>query len=169
MAQGTGSRSAAEGAAQAADGAARAAEGAAQAAAAAEPVVYETERPIVYEVRRPIVYEVTKGKKRKGKKKYSRGLKDPQKLERDGSRAAERVADAVADGIAEYRDSRDKSARRKRDGAIKDVVRNVGRGLSEALDTGSRAPSDLTRRATAKRLRRMMPVMPPFSYFMRGR
>lgn len=171
MAQGTGSRSAAEGAAQAADGAARAAEGAAQAAAAAEPVVYETERPIVYEVRRPIVYEVARRGKRKGKKKYSRGLKDPQKLERDASRAAERLADAVADGISEYRDSRDRSARRKRDGAIKDVVRNAGRGLSEALDTGSRVPSDLTRRATAKRLSRMMrPVMPPpFSYFMRSR
>lgn len=171
MAQGTGSRSSAEGAAQAADGAARAAEGAAWAAAAAEPAVYETERPVVYEVRRPIVYEVTRGRNRKRKKKYSRGLKDPQKLEQDASRATERVAYAVADGIAEYRDNRDRSARRKRDGAIKDVVRNVGRGLSEALDKGSRAPSDLTRRATTKRLRRtLVPVMPPpFSYFMRGR
>lgn len=172
-----GAARAADGAARAADDASRAADDAARAAAEPEPVVviqqptvataYQaTHVPVVYEtMQAPIVY---RRRRSRGNRKYSRGLKAPQQLERDASRSAERVAQAVADGIGEYRDNRDKSARRKRDGAIKDVVRNVGRGVSEALDTGSRAPSDLTRRATLKRLTRTF-VPPPFSYFLRGR
>src|SRR6476661_3333750 len=73
----------------------------------------------------PVVYE-KRTKKGKRKKKYSRGLKEPQREERRVSRAAERIAQAVVDGLSEYRDRRDKSARRKRDGAIKDAVRNAG-------------------------------------------
>jgi len=119
-------------------------------------------------IERPIVYERKRGGKGR-KRRYSKGLKDPQKCEVDATRALNRVADAVADGVSEYRSERNKSARRKRDGAIKDAVRNLGRGLSEALDTGARAPSDLTRRATTKRLSRLCVVPPPFSYFMRGR
>jgi hypothetical protein len=146
-------------------GAKPAADGTVETVPATETMVIQ--RPILYEtVQAPIVYE---RKRSNGKRKYSRGLKDPQKLEEDGSRAAERVTQAVADGISEYRDQRDKSARRKRNGAIKDAVRNTGRGLSEALDTAARAPSDLTRRATAKRLQRTLLVPPPFSYFLRGR
>lgn len=117
---------------------------------------------------RPVVYERTRRKSRK-KKKYSKGLKEVQQFEVDATRSADRVADAVADGISRYRRERDKSARKRRDGAIKDAVRNLGRGLSEALDTGARAPADLTRRATTKRLSRLIPVPPPFSYFMRIR
>ena len=119
-------------------------------------------------IERPIVYERRRGRKR-GKRKYSKGLKEVQECEIDAVRAGNRIAQAVADGISEYRSERNKSARRKRDGAIKDVVRNVGRGLSEALDVASRAPADLTRRATTKRLTRLLPCPPPFSYFLRGR
>ena len=109
---------------------------------------------------RPIVYERTK---KRGRKRYSSGLKDPQKLEEGGSRAAQRLAQAVADGFGEYRRRRDRSAERKKDGAIKDFVRNVGRGAEEALRTGAKVPSDLTRYATNKRLTRLVFLPPPFS------
>lgn len=125
-----------------------------------------TETAVVIE--RPIIYERKRSKGRK-KKKYSRGLKDAQYLEEDASRALNRVADAVADGIGKYREKRDKSAGKKRDGAIKDALRNTGRGLTKALDKAARAPSDLTRRATSKRIKRTLVVPPPFSYFLRGR
>ncbi|HSS75633.1 MAG TPA: hypothetical protein VLV54_02710 [Thermoanaerobaculia bacterium] len=105
----------------------------------------------------PIVYE-RKKKKGKRKKKYSRGLKEPQRLEKGISRAAERIADAVADGFSEYRDRRDKSAGKKRDGAIKDAVRNVGRGLEEAIGTAAKVPTDLTKRMSGRRLTRMVPL-----------
>lgn len=109
---------------------------------------------------RPIVYERTK---KKGRKRYSSGLKDPQKLEEGTSRAGQRLAQAVADGFGEYRRRRDRSAERKKDGAIKDFVRNVGRGAEEALRTGAKVPSDLTRYATKKRLTRLVFLPPPFA------
>jgi hypothetical protein len=109
---------------------------------------------------RPIVYERTK---KRGRKRYSSALKDAQKDERAVSRAGQRLAQAVADGFGEYRRRRDRSAERKKDGAIKDFVRNVGRGAEEALRTGAKVPSDLTRYATKKRLTRLVFLPPPFS------
>jgi len=102
---------------------------------------------------RPIVYE---RKRKRGRKRYSSDLKDAQKNEQAASRAGQRLAQAVADGFGEYRRRRDRSAERKKDGAIKDFVRNVGRGAEEALRTGARVPSDLTRYATKKRLTRLV-------------
>src|SRR6185503_1378241 len=102
---------------------------------------------------RPIVYEYRRGGRRK--KRYSKCYKDGQLIERDVSRAAERAGDALSDGFRRYRRERNRSARRKKDGAIKDFARNVGRGLERALRTGSRVPSDLTRRATTKRLKKV--------------
>ncbi|MBW8875649.1 MAG: hypothetical protein JF614_11860 [Acidobacteria bacterium] len=177
MAQSTSSKSAADDAARAANdaaraaaGAARAAEGAANAAADTDPIVYEVQKPVVYEVatQRPIVYEVRKGRKgRKGrrKKKYSRGLKAPQKVEQGLSRSAERLAEAVADGLTRYRRRENRSARKKRDGAIKDALRNIGRGAEKALRTGSRAPTDFTKRLSVKRLTRF--CIPPLPGFVR--
>ncbi|HET9767589.1 MAG TPA: hypothetical protein VFS60_12120 [Thermoanaerobaculia bacterium] len=113
----------------------------------------------------PIVYEY---RKRRGKKRYSKGTKDIQVCERGFSRSLERVADAVADGFGRYRRRRNRSANRKKDGAIKDFVRNVGRGAEKALRTGSKAPTDLTRRVTWKRLRRATrSVIPPVPFFVR--
>jgi hypothetical protein len=114
----------------------------------------------------PIVYEYRRGR---GKKRYSSGAKTPQVLERGVSRSVERLAQSVADGLGRYRSRRDRSARRKKDGAIKDFVRNVGRGAEKALRTGAKAPTDLTRRMTSKRLRRvsrMVVPAPPF-FFVR--
>ena len=129
--------------------------------------VSATETPVVIE--RPIIYERKRSKGRRKKKKYTRGWKEPQQLEEDASRALNRVANSVADGIGKYRERRDNSARKKRDGAIKDALRNTGRGLTKGLDKAARAPSDLTRRATTKRISRVIIVPPPFSYFLRGR
>jgi hypothetical protein len=119
-----------------------------------------TETVVVAEVtsdQQPIVYE-RKKKKGKRKKKYSRGLKEPQRLEKGVSRAAERIAQAVVDGLSEYRDRRGKSARKKRDGAIRDSVRNVGRGLEEAISTAAKVPTDLTKRMSGRRLTRLVPL-----------
>ncbi|HTQ79823.1 MAG TPA: hypothetical protein VMM92_07490, partial [Thermoanaerobaculia bacterium] len=140
----TGSKSAGEGAAAGTEGSV--------AVATAEQVV----------VLKPVVYERTETKR---KKKYSRGLKDAQRFEVDASRAAERLAQAVADGLSEYRSNRDKSARKKRDGAVKDVVRNAGLGLSKALEVAAQAPADLTRSVTPWKLARLL-APPPLRYFV---
>jgi len=110
------------------------------------------------------LYEYGRGGGKK-KRKYSRGWKDPQILERDVSKSANRLARAAADGLGRYRRERDRSARRKKNGAIKDFVRNVGRGTERALRRGSKVPSDLTRRATSKRLRRTLRLVPVPPFF----
>ncbi|HSG39241.1 MAG TPA: hypothetical protein VLE27_06355 [Thermoanaerobaculia bacterium] len=152
-------------AARAADDAAHAADDAARAAdrsARAERVIVE--RPVVYEpFGRPIVYEVTR--RGRGKRKYSRGMKDPQRVEEGITRSLERLTDGVADGVAKYRRRRDNSARKKRDGAMKDGLRNIGRGLETALRRSAKAPTELTRPLTLRRVTRLLPV--PFPRFMR--
>jgi hypothetical protein len=161
MAQSTGSKTAAEGAAQAADGAAHAARGAAQAAADAERLELQVHEPIL----RPIVYEVRSGGKGKKKKKYSRGLKEPQKLEEGTVRATERLAQAAVDGLGTFRKRCNRSSRKRRDGALKDALRNLSRGMEDALTTAAKAPSDLTRKVSVRRLTRI--VLPPFPWPMR--
>jgi hypothetical protein len=113
---------------------------------------------------RPVYFKVSKKGKRAGKRKYSRGLKEPQRQEISATRAANRLADAVADGLSTYRKRRNRSADKKRDGAIKDAVRNTGRGLGKAIRTSAKVPTDLTRRAKLRRLRRMVPLPPPFGF-----
>lgn len=110
--------------------------------------------------RQPVVYE------KKKKKKYSRGLREPQKAEQGLSRAAERLAAAVADGLSEYRDRRSASAGKKRDGAVRDAVRNVGRGLEKAIEKAAKVPTDLTEKISTRRLARLV-IPPPFSGFVR--
>lgn len=103
---------------------------------------------------RPIVFETKKKKGRK--KKYSRGLKDVQKVEVGLSRSAERLAEAVADGLGRYRKRRDRSAGKKRDGAVRDAIRNIGRGAEKGLRSASKAPSDLADELSAKRITRLV-------------
>jgi len=92
--------------------------------------------------------------KRKRKRKYSRGLRDPQELGRTISKASTRVARAVAKGMAEYRKRSEKSARKKRDGAIRDFAVNLADGLGKTIRGLSMVPSDLARGLNTKRGRR---------------
>lgn len=156
-------------AARAADDAARAADDAARAADRSARTTDQlvVQRPEVYQTfQRPIVYEVTRGKKRRGKRKYSRGLKDPQRVEEGVARSLEELTDGIAAGTRKYRRRRDDSARRKKDGALKDGLRNLGRGTETALRRASRAPTELTRPLTLKRVRRLLvPRLPRIPWF----
>ena len=156
MAQSTGSKTAAEGAAQAA-------RGAAQAAADAErvEVLARVHEPLL----RPIVYEVRSDGRGGRKKKYSRGLKDPQKVAEGSVRAAERLAQAATDGLGKFRKRCNNSSRKRRDGALKDGLRNLGRAMEEAMTTAAKAPTDFTRKVSVRRLTRI--VLPPFPRSMR--
>jgi hypothetical protein len=84
-----------------------------------------------------------KGKKKK-KKKYSSRLQFPQEVEVGATRAADRLAGAVEDGLSKWRKTRNKSARKKRDGAIQDAIKNSGRAVSSFTKAASKIPEDLT-------------------------
>ena len=99
---------------------------------------------------KPVVINLKKNKRRR----YSRGLRDIQIIERRLSKASHRMTQAMEKGVAEYRKSRNKSARRRRDGAIIDFWPNIARGLGESLREASAIPYDVTQAFYTKRNRR---------------
>src|SRR5690349_19554638 len=90
---------------------------------------------------RPIVINL----KKKKKKKYSRGLKDLQLTGRGITRVSSRIASAVYKGMQAFRKASDKSAGKKRDGALRDLVLNMGKASSKSLRVVSGVPRDLTK------------------------
>jgi hypothetical protein len=100
---------------------------------------------------RPQVFEV---RRKRGKKKYSRGLKDVQRFEDGLTTAAKRLSRAVEKGLRTYRKRRNKSARKRKDGAIRDGLDNLSIGLGRTLRVASDAPYDFTRKVNSKRFSR---------------
>jgi hypothetical protein len=96
-----------------------------------------------------VVYDF--GKKRKKRKKYSRGLKTIQRTEDGLTLAGRRLGDAVESGFRSYRKRRNRSARRRKDGPLRDIFRNSTGGLSQFLSVGSDIPYDVARKVNNRR------------------
>lgn len=109
---------------------------------------------------RPIVIK-SKGKKKK--RRYSRGLEDVQRSGRGITKVSSRILRSVAKGMDEFRKASDKSAYKKRDGAIRDLVVNMGKATSKSLRVSSRVPLDLAkamnRRSGRRIFRRQISLM----------
>jgi DNA topoisomerase VI subunit B len=108
---------------------------------------------------RPLVLDYKSKKKKKKKKgRYSDGLEDVQEFEAGISRAVRQAARAVAKGTDRYEKARKKSARQKKDGAIRDFIPNMGEALSESLREASDIPAEvadaLNTKSTRRRVRR---------------
>ncbi len=99
---------------------------------------------------KPIVVDT----KKKKKKKYSKGLKDLQVSARRVSAVSNDVTRSVAKGIKAYRKASDKSAEKKRDGALRDMGLNVAKGLGKSLRAASDIPSDLAKAMDTRGMRR---------------
>ena len=107
----------------------------------------------------PIVlnYKAKKKKKKKrGKVRYSRGLADVQRLDGQLTRIGRRWTGAVAKGISTYDRERKSSAKKKRDGSIKDFVPNVGEAWSASLVEASKLPSDVAKLYDSRTSRRIL-------------
>ena len=108
----------------------------------------------------PLVIDLRSKPKSKRKRRYSRGLAEIQETERHLVRASHRLANAITEGLGEYRKRRLKSARQKKDGAMRDFIPNSSRALSKALKTASKLPDDLARALDTpqnrKRIRRQL-------------
>jgi len=100
--------------------------------------------------RRPIVIGAGKKKKRR----YSRGLRDLQVSGRRMAKVSGTLTQAVAKGIRAYRKASDKSARKKRDGALRDLGLNAAKGATKLLRASSSVPYDLARAMNRRGLRR---------------
>jgi hypothetical protein len=104
----------------------------------------------------PIVIRVKKDggrKKKKGSSRASRRLSD---FEKGFSKAARRVSKSCKNGWDEYFDQRDKSERKRRDGALTDLYVNTSKGVARALSESSSALTDLVRPFNSKRMRKQL-------------
>ncbi len=107
-------------------------------------------KPVQYYLTAPVaVYEF--GKKRRKRKKYSRGLKTVQRTEDGLTLAGKRLGDAIESGFKSYRKRRNRSARKRKDGPIRDIFVNTGRGVSRFFTVGGDIPYDVTRKVNNKR------------------
>jgi hypothetical protein len=111
----------------------------------AEPVVASahTAAPPV------ILQESVRVKKVSGKKKkklrYSFGLGTIQHLERGVTRSLETVSKGVARTFSEYSERSGSSARKKRDGALRDGIANWTKALSKGMRIAGEAPYDFVK------------------------
>jgi len=118
---------------------------------------------------KPIV--IKSGKKKKFK--YTRGLGDFQKTSRRASKVAGKMARASAKGIETFRKASDKSARKKRDGALRDFGLNAAKGVSKSLRVASSTPYDIAkafdRRSSRRLIRRQIKTAARMARLMRMR
>ena len=95
-----------------------------------------------------ILHESIRAKNVTGKKKkrrYSAGLGTIQHLERGVTQSLETVTKGVARTFSEYRERSNKSARAKRDGALRDGIENWTKALSKGMRIAGEAPYDFVK------------------------
>jgi hypothetical protein len=102
----------------------------------------------------PIVLSLKK-KKRK-KRRYSKGLEEIQRMEPHLTRSTHRMAKAVEKGISSYRKQNMKSARKKKDGTVKDLLPNSAKAMSQAFKEVTPVPYDIARAMNTKPSRRRL-------------
>jgi len=95
-----------------------------------------------------------RGGKRKAKRGSSRTSRRLEDIERRVSKAVRRVTKAVNRGMSEYLDQRDKSASKRRDGALVDFYENVSKGLSRSISEASPSIVDVSKAFNTNRNRR---------------
>jgi len=81
----------------------------------------------------------------KEKRKYSRGLRAGQEMERGFSRAAASLGDAIAETMNTYKERSRASSFKKRDGALRDAIKNWTKATSKGMKTASDAPYEIVK------------------------
>jgi hypothetical protein len=110
----------------------------------------------------PVVFHAVRRKKRReGRKRYSGGTRQSQRFLFGLSRAAFRTANAMSKGLDTYTRRSEKSMRRKRDGMVKDFLRNTSRGFADAAEELGRAPEEIAWRISTKNVRRTFRFLTP--------
>lgn len=92
--------------------------------------------------------------KKKKKRKYSRGTKALQRLSLGSTRALSRLGKGAEAGFGDLWDRTNKSSRKRRDGAIRDGLKNWARAYDKFARKSSRAPYDFVRELGTQDVRR---------------
>jgi hypothetical protein len=97
----------------------------------------------------PIVLERKKSKKDK-RRRYTSGTKSAQRLGLGLVKATYRVTDSFAEGFQTFSKRSSKSADRRKDGFVRDSLRNASAGIQDGLNELGRAPGELAKRVPTK-------------------
>lgn len=93
---------------------------------------------------KPVILKLKKEKKKK-KRRYSTGLKDVVQRARRLSNARLKMRKAMVKGSLAFRKRSKKSAKKKRDGAVRDLLPNAGWALSRTMRSASGVPYDVSK------------------------
>jgi len=119
-----------------------------------EPKLIELSKADEQSTYEPIVLNLKKQKKRR--RRYSKGLGEIGRMERHLTRATHRMSKGLEEGARYYRKNSQKSSRKKRNGALRDLAPNAGLAVSRAMKESSRVPYDLSRAVNTKGTRRLL-------------
>jgi hypothetical protein len=92
--------------------------------------------------------------KKKKKHRTSDGLRDAERFGHHASRASSRLTRAISRGFRTYEKERERSARKRRDGALRDVLENAALGLGATMRTASGVPYEVAQGTNTRGVRR---------------
>jgi hypothetical protein len=101
----------------------------------------------------------------KEKRRYSRRMRGSQEIERGVSKAAASLGDAVAATFNSYKDRSNASSFKKRDGAVKDGIKNwtkaYGKGMKKASDAPYQVVKAVNTSKASKQIRDAVKMFAP--------
>jgi hypothetical protein len=99
------------------------------------------------------------------KRKYSKRARGVQEVERGVSKAAATLGDAVAATFRTYKKRENASSYKKRDGAVKDALKNwtkaYGKGMKEASDVPFQFVKSVNNSKASKQVRNAVKMFAP--------
>ena len=99
------------------------------------------------------------------KRKYSKRARGVQEVERGASKAAATLGDAVAATFRTYKKRENASSFKKRDGAVRDAVKNwtkaYGKGVKEASDVPFQFVKSVNNSKASKQVRNAVNMFAP--------
>jgi len=104
---------------------------------------------------------VRRGKKG-GRKRYTSGTKAGQRLGFGFTKAGYRVFNSFADGMKTFVDRSDDSRSKRKDGFVRDSLRNASRGIRDGFTELGRAPSEIADRIGRRQVWRIARTFRPF-------
>ncbi len=130
-----------------------------------QPTTYTAQETQQQLIASPVYF--SRKKKKSKKRRYTKGTKPFQKLLLGTSRAAYRTANSFAEGFNTFAKRSNRSGRRRRDGLVRNSLRNAARGFSDAAREIGKAPWPIARQIGTKNVRRGFRVI--FNPFTFGR
>jgi hypothetical protein len=108
----------------------------------------------------PIV--LTRNTRKRRRKRYTKGTRGQQRFILGLSEAAYRLTNSLSKGFDTFNDRSKRSRWRKRDGLERDFFRNASRGVNDAFNELGRAPGELARRVSTRRVAKTFRFLNPF-------